>query len=336
MKKLIAIFMAALMLTGLLSGCMGTTVVIGQCTCGTQTEPTPNQPVEGAVKTGLAIVGSTGKSADGKADFDVSIVGVLVDDNGVIVSCIIDSVGTSVAFDASGITTDLTVVPVTKNELGDSYMMTSGSWKQQAAALAAFAVGKTVEELKNGALDASGKAPAGTDLASSASIYLGGYVSAIEKAVANAVHLGAQAGDVLKMATTSSLGSSKPATAEKDGTAQLDVDVAVITMNGDVITSCLLDALQAKVSFSTEGKIVGDVTAEQMTKNELGDNYMMTSGSWKQQAGALAAYATGKTVEELKNGAIDASGKAPVGTDLASSASIYLGGYVQNIEKAAK
>jgi hypothetical protein len=92
----------------------------------------------------------------------------------------------------------------------------------------------------------------------------------------------------------------------------------------------------ADETVDATGKITGDLSAALVTKNDLGDNYMMQSGSWKKQAGALAAYATGKTVAELKNGAIDETGKAPAGSDLASSASIYLGGYVSVIEKACK
>ena len=50
--------------------------------------------VEGAVKTGIAVVGNAGDSKDAtEAAFDVTIVGVTVDDNGVIQSCVIDGLG---------------------------------------------------------------------------------------------------------------------------------------------------------------------------------------------------------------------------------------------------
>ena len=335
MKKLLALILTLSLLA--LTGCAPVTVVVGNCTCPGSNCPTDggnNTPAEGELNTGYALV-ATASEDGGKISYDVTLVGVLVDANGVIADCVIDSLPASITMDATGkITGDLSAALVTKNELGDNYMMQSGSWKKQAGALAAYAKGKTVAQLKNGAIDETGKAPAGSDLASSASIYLGGYVSAIEKAASQAAALGAKAGDTLKMAVTGKLTGAD--FGEKNGNVQLELDFAVVTMNGDVITSCIIDSLQAKVEFDGTGKIVTDLSKAFATKNDLGDNYMMQSGSWKKQAGALAAYATGKTVAQLKNGAIDETGKAPAGSDLASSASIYLGGYVSVIEKACK
>ena len=193
MKKL-AFLLTLVMTLSLLAGCAGTPVVYyTECNyCnGLQQdqaqEQAPEAIVEGAVKTGIAVVGNAADSQDAtEAAFDVTIVGVTVDDNGVIQSCIIDSLGAKVAFDATGaITADLSAALATKNELGENYGMKAYGgakyeWNEQAAALASFAVGKTVDELKNGAVDESGKAPAGSDLASTATIYLGGYVAAIE------------------------------------------------------------------------------------------------------------------------------------------------------------
>ena len=125
------ITLALVLVIALLTGCAGTPVVYySDCTCptGAHTEATPAEttapaettPVEtapvaeGAVKTGLAIVASAGESksagdADGEAKYDASVVAVTVDDNGVIQSCVIDSIGTSVLFDVNGaIVSDLT------------------------------------------------------------------------------------------------------------------------------------------------------------------------------------------------------------------------------------
>ena len=354
MKKLTAILSLALSLC-LLAGCMGTPVVY-YCDCpesgSTNTDTNTQTPVvgEGAVKTGLAVVAnakdstSASAEADGEAKYDVTIVAVTVDDKGVIHSCIIDSIGTSVKFNAEGaITSDLTTEILTKNELGDSYGMKAYGgakyeWYEQAAALANYAVGKTVEELKNGAINESGKA-ADADLASTATIYLGGYVAAIEKAVANAKHLGAQAGDVLKLASISSVGSGANA-GEKDGTAQLDTDVTAITMKGDTITSCFIDSLQAKVTFDAAGVITSDITAAFATKNELGENYGMKSWGgakyeWNEQAASFASYVTGKTAAEVAGIAVNEK-TAPADTDLSATVTIAIGGFQALIAKAAK
>jgi len=197
-----------------------------------------------------------------------------------------------------------------------------------------------VEELKSGAIDETGKAPDGSDLASSATIYLGGYVAAIEQAAANAQALGAQSGDVLKLASINGVDSSAAATAEAAGTAQLDSTVTALTMNGDTITSCAIDAVQAKVSFDAAGVITTDLTAPVQTKNELGENYGMVAwggaiAEWDAQAAAFAAYVTGKTPEEVSGIAVDA-GTKPTGEDLTASVTIAIGGFQALIAKACQ
>ncbi len=173
----------------LLAGCAGTPVVYyTNCTCpavegGTVQPPATEAPateapaapeapaVEGALKTGISIVTNISESAsasadaEGQAKYDLTMVAVLVDDNGVIQDCIIDGIASTVNFDAAGaITTDLTAPVATKNELGENYGMVKyanaiAEWDAQAAALAAFAVGKTTGGLRTGAIDETGYAP---------------------------------------------------------------------------------------------------------------------------------------------------------------------------------
>ena len=361
MKKFLAMVLTVVMAVSLLGGCAGAHVHV----CPTQPIATaaPTQSTEStvpqattagssddAVKTGLAVVTGIADSTDAAADkngsavYDVTLVAVTVDDNGVIDSCAIDGIKSTVEFDTKGvITTDLTAAPQTKNELGEAYGMKAyaGSayeWNEQAQALADYAVGKTVEELKTGAVNESGKA-ADADLASVATIYIGGYVDAIAMAAETATHLGAHRGDKLVLSTLNGLDSSVNAEAEKDGTAQLDVNVTALTMNGDTITSCILDGLQAKVSFDATGKITTDLTAAPQTKNQLGEAYGMKAyaGStyeWNEQAASFAAYVTGKTAEEVSGIAVDESTKVTE-ADLAASVTIAVGGFQALIAKAA-
>ena len=133
MKKTAWILILAL-IVGLLSGCAGTAVVYtGDCTCPTEGASTAvTQPAaEGSLKTGLAVVGNLSDSTDGKVKYDVTVAAVLVDENGMIVDCKLDSLGAEVNFDETGvITSDLTAALATKNELGDSYgMKASGGAK---------------------------------------------------------------------------------------------------------------------------------------------------------------------------------------------------------------
>jgi len=344
MKKKLTIILSLALALAMLSGCMGTVVVYNECTCpgGTHTNSNDYQPTEGALKTGLAIVTGIGESENAKqAKYDITIVAVTVDDSGVIQDCIIDSVGATIAFDGKGvITSDLSADILTKNELGDNYGMKAYGnakyeWYEQAAALANYAKGKTVAELKNGAVNEAGKA-ADADLASTATIYLGGYVAAIEQAVANAQHLGAQSGDTLKLAVINAA-SGNDATAEKAGNAQLDCNVAVLTVNNGVITSCVIDAVQAKVGFGTDGTISTDLAAAVLTKNQLGENYGMKAWGnakyeWNEQAASFAKYVTGKTAQQVSGIAVS-EGK-PADADLAATVTIAIGDFQALIAKA--
>ncbi len=361
MKKITAL-VSILLCVCLLAGCAGTPVIYHKnCDCPTDgvntpvadnTKPEIERPVaEGALKTGIALVAGAADSFDATADkngegkYDVTMVAVLVDDNGVIYDCILDGVSTSVKFDTAGqITSDLAVAPMTKNELGENYGMVAyggaiAEWDKQAAALAEFACGKTVDELKNGAIDETGKAPVGSDLASSATIYLGSYVSAIEKAVMNAAHLGADGGDTLRLAAISSISGSTSATEEKAGTTQLEVTMTATTMKDGVITSCAIDSVQAKVGFDMGGAITTDTTSPIKTKNELGSDYGMVAwggaiAEWDAQAASFAAYVTGKTPEEVAGIAVNEK-NAPADADLASSVTIGIGDFLTLVEKAA-
>lgn len=356
MKK-IALLLSVALLIGLLAGCAGTPVIYyTDCTCPEGSHTTTPVVAEGALKTGLYVATNISNSksvpgadstteAYGEANYDVTVIAVLVDDKGVIADCVIDGISASLEFDGTGIiATDLTAPVQTKNELGENYGMVQfggaiAEWDQQAAALANYAIGKTVEELKNGAIDESGKAPAGSDLASSATIYLGGYVAGIEEAVNNAQHLGAEAGDKLKLAVIAGFGSSRSATDELEGNAQLDMDVTALTMNGDKITSCVIDSVQAKVGFDNTGVVISDVTAPVLSKNQLGADYNMVhyggaKAEWNEQAAAFAKYVTGKTAAEVAGIAVT-EGKA-ADADLSASVTIAISGFQALIAKAAQ
>ncbi len=334
MKKLFAI-LALILCLGLLASCAGTPVIYHDSDCDCQTDGTnPSAPVpEGALKTGLALVTSIKGSVAGEAKYDVTLVGVLVDDNGIIQDCVIDSIGTSVKFDATGITSDLNAVPQTKNELGEGYKMPSGTWKAQAEALAKYVVGKTSDEVGGIAVNAETR-PTDADLSSSVTMTIGSYIPAIQAAVKNAKHLGAMGGDELRLAAIPSIASSKA------GTAQLDVDVTALTVKSGVITSCAIDSVQAKVEFDSTGAITSDINSAVKTKNELGKDYNMVAVGhakfeWNEQAASFASYATGKTPAEVAGIAVNESMK-PTGADLSASVTIAIGGFQALIQKAAK
>ena len=115
------------------------------------------------------------------------------------------------------------------------------------------------------------------------------------------------------------------------------MDIAAVTSWEGVISSCIIDSVQAKVSFDTTGTITTDLTVPVQTKNELGAGYGMVAyggaiAEWNEQAASFASYVTGKTAEEVAGIAVS-EGK-PTDADLASSVTIKIGPFQALIAKA--
>ncbi len=306
---------------------------------------------KGTVKTGLAVVTSIANSADataadaGVAQGYSTIAAVTVDGSGKIVSCVIDAAQTNVNFGADGaITTALDSTFQTKNELGAAYGMKTASsigkeWNEQAAAFAAYVVGKTAEEVNGIAVDAGLAMDA--DLVASVTIHVTDFIEVVSKAVANASELGASSGDKLRVGTVTSIAKSTNATADAQGLAQVYNTYAALTTNETgVITSCVIDASQANINFDTAGKITTPLDTTFQTKDDLKDVYGMKAASgigkeWYEQAAAFAAYATGKTAAEVAGTAVDETGHV-TGADLTASVTVSVGDFMAAIAKAAK
>lgn len=371
MKKTLALLLVAAMSVGMFAGCAGTAVVevekkesetVGSVNTETVADKADTEKkdevVDGTasstseprpVKTGLSVTTSlsgTDASADaeGTAQADITIVAVTVDADGVINSCVIDQIQGANTFSATGeITTEATEF-LSKNELGADYGMVAwggaiAEWDAQAAAVAEYVVGKTAEEVKGIAITEDGKA-ADADLASSATMAIAGFIEPIASAVENAVDLGAAHWDTLKLVSITTPQDNASATAEKAGTASVYTTVAAVTMHYDEITSCVIDAVQADVTFDTEGRITTDFTVPVLTKNEKGADYGMVTwagaiAEWNEQAASFASYITGKTVSEVAAIAVDETEKT-TDVDLLASVTIKIGDFKALIEKAGQ
>ena len=369
MKKTLALLLTLALSISVFAGCQGTAVVekeketenvitteaIAENTeavteAGTEVDGTSastSNPIP--VKTGLSVttaLSGTDATADaeGTAQADITIVAVTVDAEGVINSCVIDQIQAKNTFNAAGeITTEDTVF-LSKNELGSDYGMVAwggaiAEWDAQAAALAEYVVGKTVEEVKGISIVEGGKA-GDADLASSATMAIAGFIDPIVAAVNNAQDLGAAHWDTLKLVSVTTPADNASATADKAGTASAYATVAAVTMHYDEITSCVIDAVQANVAFDTAGKITTDFSAPVLTKNEKGADYGMVAwggaiAEWNEQAASFASYITGKTVSEVAGIAVDEKTK-PTDTDLLASVTIKIGDFKTLIEKAAQ
>ena len=148
--------------------------------------------------------------------------------------------------------------------------------------------------------------------------------------------LGAQAEDELRLVTSNSMAAGN-APEGAAGMVETNVNIAAVTMNGDAITSCVIDAVQAQVSFDGQGQLLTDLSAPVPSKNDRGADYGMGAVSsigkeWNEQAAAFAAYVTGKTLDEVAGIAVDEATK-PAEADLASSVTISIGGFQALLEK---
>ncbi|MCR5754595.1 MAG: hypothetical protein K6G30_07280 [Acetatifactor sp.] len=303
---------------------------------------------EGALLTGIgtsvAIDSSKDASAegDGTAQCDATIAAVTVDANGAVVECVIDIAQTKIGVSADGkITSDLNAEYASKRELGDDYGMKKASaigkeWYEQADAFAAWVVGKTADEISGMAIS---EGYAGDeDLKASVSVHVTGFQAAVLEAMNNAVAGGANAGDKLGLGLSTKISNSKDASEEGDGVAEAYTTISVLTVNADgVITSNIIDAVQAKITFDANGVITADKSVDVKSKNELGDEYGMRKASaigkeWNEQAAAYAAYTVGKTVDEVQGTAVE-EGRA-ADADLAASVSVHITDFNAVIAKA--
>lgn len=297
------------------------------------------------VKTGLSIATSMSAAKNGGVQVTINMTAVTVDDNGIIDAVVIDSLQATVGVDAAGqLTTDPATVFQSKNELGEAYGMKgvssiSKEWDEQAAAFAAYCTGKTLEEVKGMPVTEKG-APADVELAAGCTMGAYNFLPGIEAAVTNAQHLGAKKGDALKLAQVTTASGSKSATAEAAGKTQVYATVAAITLTGDVISSCAIDAVQATAAFDATGAVTSDLTAPVQTKNQLGDNYGMRKASkigkeWFEQAAGFAAFITTKTVAEATGVAVNESGY-PTDADLTATTTMGIGDFITLLNKIAQ
>lgn len=345
MKKIVSLVTSLTLAAFLLAGCGSSnkTNSNGNAKPGTQTES--------AVKTGLGIVTSVASSteatdkANGLAEADSTVAAVTVGSDGKIVKCFLDVAQTKVNFSKDGkILTDLKSTFQTKQELKENYGLKKASkigkeWYEQADAFSAYVVGKTIDQVKGIAVTSDGHA-SDKDLASSVTVHVGDFINAVSKAVANAQDLGAKSADKLGLGVTTDIGDCTNA-GDKDGLAQFNTYYTASTFDASgKVTSCVIDASQAKVNFSKAGKITSDLKAEVQSKDELKEQYGMKKASkigkeWYEQAAAFGKYVVGKTADDVKGIAVSSQG-TPSGTDLNSSVTIHIAPFQAIVEKASQ
>ncbi len=164
MKKILSAVLATMLLLSLTMTAFAATG-IGSCTSVTVTAATAEQA--------------------GSVAVDTYMCAVTLDEEGKIVAVVFDVVQSKGSFDAAGaVVGEASIVPQTKNELKDSYGMKAISpigkeYYEQMDALAAWCIGKTVEEVLTLSADDA-------DLKAGCTVYIGTHLMALEKAAASA------------------------------------------------------------------------------------------------------------------------------------------------------
>lgn len=337
MKKIISLLLATCMIMALAS-------------CGSKSESNNNDnSSKKNLKLGMYIVTSqsgSDASADGNgnAQTDSTVAAVLLDENDVIVDCVIDVAQTKIEFTTAGEVLDKDKEIKSKRELGDAYNMKGRSeigkeWYEQAQGFCDYVIGKTAKEVSGIAIDESGVA---TDKAITATttIKIGDFIDAVVGACETATELGAKEGDKLGLKIVTSAADSTDASADGDGTCAAYSTYCAVTIDKDSkVTSSVIDATQSKININTSGAITSDLTSSKVdSKNVLKDAYNMKGRSeigkeWYEQAAGFCDYIKGKYADEIKGIALDESGKAKDEALLATT-TISIGDFIDAVAGA--
>ena len=313
MKK----YIAALCAVAMLAGCSSSTAAASTAAASTAAASTAAASTAAAETGSMKIgVGSTtsisATDADGEDDGSIQVnttyAGVVLEGD-VIKYVYFDVAQNKGTFDSTGvITSDATAATPTKKEKGADYGMAAASsigkeWFEQAEALEAWAVGKTVAEFEGMATvtnDSGHVVSDDADLKTGCTMGVDGFIAAFTAAVANATEVEGAAqvgtGSVTSMSFTDADG-------EDSGSVQSNVTYAIVALDADgKIVFTQDDVAQDSAKFTSAGAIDGDAAASK-TKMEKKDDYGMAKvskvGEWYQQNEGFEAWTVGKTAAEI-------------------------------------
>ena len=292
MKKILSLVLAILMLASIAS-------LAG---CGAKE----------TLKFGLGVDANSTKitsatdEADGIGQATATVAAVLVDKDGKIVKCVIDTADNKVTFTKDGKANTAETFK-TKYELGENYGMKAyggakKEWFEQVDAFTALIVGKTTDEIK--ALVAGENKGTDEVINAGCTIMINEFVNAVVKAIENAKESEATADDTLKLGIVSSQSGAKDATADAAGANGFETSIAASVVNADKkVVANVIDSVSFTVAFDANGA-TETKTAAIDSKRQLGENYGMKAYGgakleWFEQADALSTVCAGKTASEI-------------------------------------
>lgn len=301
---------------------------------------------EETLKFGVGVYTSTFSATDatedtnGKGNVVSTVAAVLLDKDGKIVKCELDTADNTVEYTAEGKFVSIESFK-TKYELGKSYNMVAyggakAEWFEQADAFEKAVVGKTVDEVK--ALVSEGNKGTDEVINAGCTIKINEFVLAIEKAVKNAKDSAAVASSTLNIGVSTTMDGTD-ATADKAGSIELDSTFVAMVLNADKkVVASVTDSVSPTFTFDAKGAATTDTATVPSTKLELGEAYGMknpyygSAKEWFEHAAAFDAACAGKNATEIA--ALAANGVA--GEALQSAGcTIYVGNFVNAAVKAA-
>lgn len=288
--------------------------------------------------------------ADGSAEVNYTMAAIIVDADGKLVGCKLDSTYYGVVTVSADGDCEIARAMTTKRALGKDYGMSAAGfkeWYEQTDAFASVAVGKTLDEVK--AL--VGPDYKGTEdvVNAGCSIYVSDFAVAIEKAFANKKAFSAKdvSADSVNIGVSAS-SSCISADGEEKGSATFVATVTASVKSGDKIVCCITDELEAKLEITADGAVTG-ADAALKSKRALGDSYGMAGNAyapdlngdgkvleWYLQVDAFDAACEGKGADEIAALSLsDGSGYATEDVQTAGC-TINVAGFVKSAIAAAK
>ena len=280
---------------------------------------------EAEYKLGMGVVVSTASSKTGNAQVDATIAAVVLDAEGKIVSCRIDVAQNKMNVTDGTIEAGKTFK--TKMELGKEYGMEGKidndgngvmlEWDAQTKAFEAYVVGKTVAEVEAIKTQEAGGHQIAVDQAlldAGCSMQITDFIAAVVKACKDEQGTSFKAVPgtfTLGVAAKTTVDSStKAATAEADGAANMYTDMACAVVADGKVIATLNDAIQPKIAINA----AGEVTPAEFkgTKRELKEGYGMAGSEyspdnngdgkvleWYVQSAEFSKFVVGKTATEI-------------------------------------
>ncbi len=292
MKKIISIILCAAMLVAMFAfaGCE---------------KKAENLKFGFAVETAITAATSAAADADGKGEAEINAAAVLVDAEGKIVKCVLDTAAITVGFTAEGKAVAAGEIK-TKYETGADYGMVAyggaaKEWFEQADAFCQTVVGKTADEVKALASD-GGK---GTEevLTAGCTIAVSGFVAVVAEAVANAADSTATADSTLNLGFVFAQ-DAKDATADAAGANNVDATISAAAVDAEgKVAAMATDAVQVQFAFDAAG-VTTTATGAVKTKGQLGADYGMVAyggaaKEWNEQAAVFDAACIGLSATEI-------------------------------------